>query len=59
MKKFRVGAKSVSFYHIDVEAEDETEAILKAKDADAEEFESDDDGYFDLIDGEVQELKEE
>ena len=48
MKKFKVVASSITYYTVEIEAENEDEAWGMARDIDGGDFESDDQGDWEI-----------
>jgi hypothetical protein len=56
MKTYKVLASSITYFTLEIEAENERQAWLNAKEADGSEFRHDGDGDWCIV--EVEELKE-
>lgn len=52
MKKWKVPAKSVDYFYIEVEAEDKHEAWQKAEQVDGGDFQVDDGSYWEVLEPE-------
>jgi len=56
MKTYKVLASSITYFTLEIQAENEQQAWLNAKEADGSEFKHDGDGDWRIV--EVEELKE-
>lgn len=55
MKTYKILASSISYFTLEIEAEDDHQAWLSAKDADGSDFKPDGDGDWEIVD--VMEVK--